>query len=81
MTINIMQVSKSQPITVRGGVWDGNTFDDDWCNHAGAYVDAIGVLSFDSETNNYSDDDSIEMLCCDKCDKVFEPNDDGGEWL
>lgn len=51
---------KAVAITVRGGVWDDNIFDQDWCNHAGAELEEIG--------NDESEiDGSVELLVCDKC--------------
>lgn len=77
MTIHIPVQNKSveQPITVRGGVWDDDIFDLDWCNHDGAEKE---MLTSYAGTDHERED---EHLVCDKCDARFVETDDGGEWV
>ena len=59
MTIEDL-TQNSVAITVRGGIWDDDIFDQDWCNHAGAELEEVG--------NDGSEiDGSVELLVCDKC--------------
>ena len=77
MTINIMQVSKSQPITVRGGVWDDDIFDQDWCNHDGAKIEEVTSSEFDNDSGQYAQTGTELMLVCDKCEATLV----GDEWV
>ena len=58
-------------ITVRGGVWDDDIFDQDWCNHAGAEIEDVGIYCIDSDSGQFIDDDSKEMTVCDKCHAII----------
>lgn len=77
MAINIMQASKSQPVTVRGGLWDDDVFDQDWCNHAGAEIEEIPELRWNSDCHEFTDDDSTSLAVCDKCNAMLV----GDEWV
>lgn len=81
MTINVLQPGLVERITVRGGVWDDDVFDQDWCNHAGAEVEDVLTDRFDTDLGQFVNDDSEAMLVCDKCGSTFVPDDNGGEWV
>ena len=73
--ITVQYNDKPVAITVRGGVWDDDIFDEDWCNHAGAEVEEVtSDAGLDSER-------TVKLPVCDKCGAQFIDNDDGGEWL
>lgn len=60
----------AQPITVRGGIWDDDIFDQDWCNHAGAELEEItSNAGLDNEKT-----DTVPV--CDKCESQLW----FGEW-
>lgn len=64
-----------QPITVRGGYWDGKNFIEDWCNHAGAVRRKTIHVSWDihtEDTEEYTD----YVILCDKCQEVIESDYD-----
>ncbi len=69
--IPVQNQSTEQPVTVRGGVWDDDIFDLDWCNHAGAETQELtSDAGLDTERTE-------NVLVCDKCEAQYI----GEEWI
>lgn len=69
--IPVQNNSVEQAITVRGGHWDDDIFDQDWCNHAGAEVEELtSDAGLDTEQTE-------NILVCDKCGAQYI----GEEWI
>lgn len=61
MKIAVKRIPSFHDITVRGGVWDENIFDEDWCNHAGASMEEVtSDAGLDTERTE-------NIMVCDKC--------------
>lgn len=69
--IPIKDESSATPVTVRGGYWDDDIFDQDWCNHAGAEMQEL--TSNPGLDNEYTEN----ILVCDKCEAQYI----GEEWV
>ena len=65
-SLQVQIISEETPITVRGGVWDDDIFDQDWCNHAGAFETEVDNGYADSNTCDWVEKISVERVC-DKC--------------
>ena len=69
--ITVQYNDKPVEITVRGGYWDKDVFDQDWCNHAGAEMEELtSDAGLDTERTE-------NVLVCDKCEAQYI----GEEWI
>lgn len=69
--ITVQYNDKPVEITVRGGHWDDDIFDQDWCNHAGAEMEELtSDAGLDTERTE-------NVLVCDKCEAQYI----GEEWI
>lgn len=69
--ITVQYNDKPVEITVRGGYWDEDVFDQDWCNHAGAEMEELtSDAGLDTERTE-------NVLVCDKCEAQYI----GEEWI
>lgn len=66
------------PITVQGGYWDDDSFEMEWCNHAGAYQTNSDFWY--AKDNGGYEEVTEKYYICDKCDETWEMDNDDYEY-